>query len=143
MTGQGGSDATAHGDQVEVEGEVLEVDLRRRSFQLWIDGRTPVTVVFTDAQEADVTTALKEHANLRLRVVGRGEISRDGELRRIDEVGTLEIRAVDDNCPGRSGRPIEEILREIASEVPQEEWDKLPDDLSENLDDYIYGSPEE
>jgi hypothetical protein len=38
-------------------------------------------------------------------------------------------------------RPIEEVLRELAKEIPQEEWDKLPEDLNENLDHYLYGVP--
>ena len=36
-------------------------------------------------------------------------------------------------------RPISDVLAEIAAEVPEEEWDKLPPDLTENLDDYLYG----
>jgi len=36
---------------------------------------------------------------------------------------------------------IEDQLAELAKEVPQEEWDLLPDDLSENLDHYLYGFP--
>jgi hypothetical protein len=40
-----------------------------------------------------------------------------------------------------SVRPIEELLSELAKEIPQEEWDKLPVDLNENLDHYLYGVP--
>ena len=42
----------------------------------------------------------------------------------------------------RSARPIEDILKELAREIPQEEWDRLPCDLSDNLDHYLYGIPE-
>ena len=38
-------------------------------------------------------------------------------------------------------RPIEEVLAEIASQVPEKEWQKLPPDLSDNLDHYLYGAP--
>ena len=38
-------------------------------------------------------------------------------------------------------RPIEELLRDLAKEIPQEEWDKLPEDLNDNLDHYLYGGP--
>ena len=41
----------------------------------------------------------------------------------------------------RSARPIEEVLSEIAERIPREEWDKLPEDLNENLDHYLYGVP--
>ena len=29
----------------------------------------------------------------------------------------------------------------ILADVPREEWDRLPADLSEHLDHYIYGTP--
>ncbi len=35
-------------------------------------------------------------------------------------------------------RPIEEILQDLAAEVPQEEWDRLPPDLTDHLDEYLY-----
>lgn len=38
-------------------------------------------------------------------------------------------------------RPVEEVLVELAGEVPQAEWDKLPGDLTDNLDHYLYGTP--
>jgi hypothetical protein len=40
-----------------------------------------------------------------------------------------------------SARPIEDILEEPAQEIPQEKWDKLPGDLNDNLDHYLYGVP--
>ncbi len=42
----------------------------------------------------------------------------------------------DPNAP-----PIEETLRAIVADVPQQEWDRLPADLTDNLDHYIYGTP--
>ncbi|MFC1816458.1 hypothetical protein ACFL0M_11110 [Thermodesulfobacteriota bacterium] len=41
----------------------------------------------------------------------------------------------------QSARPIEDILEELAREIPQEEWDRLPGDLNDNLDHYLYGIP--
>lgn len=38
-------------------------------------------------------------------------------------------------------RPIEDVLGELAKEVPDEEWRNLPPDLSDNLDHYLYGTP--
>ena len=38
-------------------------------------------------------------------------------------------------------RPIEVIAAELASRVPAEEWERLPDDLIDHLDHYIYGIP--
>jgi len=36
---------------------------------------------------------------------------------------------------------IEDVLAAIAAEIPKEEWDKLPPDLTDNLDHYLYGIP--
>lgn len=41
----------------------------------------------------------------------------------------------------KSARPIEDLLKELAKEVPQEEWNRLPSDLNDNLDHYLYGVP--
>jgi hypothetical protein len=36
---------------------------------------------------------------------------------------------------------IEEKIAAIMIDVPQEEWDRLPADLTDNLDHYLYGTP--
>ncbi|MBS3030620.1 MAG: hypothetical protein HCA25_27275 [Dolichospermum sp. DET50] len=33
------------------------------------------------------------------------------------------------------------FLDDIHSQIPQSEWEKLPSDLSKNVDHYLYGSP--
>ena len=38
---------------------------------------------------------------------------------------------------------IEDEMRKIAGRVPDEEWDKLPPDLIDRLDYYLYGGAEE
>ena len=38
-------------------------------------------------------------------------------------------------------RPLWEIVEEISSQVPLEEWEKLPADGAEQHDHYLYGSP--
>jgi hypothetical protein len=40
-----------------------------------------------------------------------------------------------------TARPIWEEVLEIGASVPMEEWEKVPTDLSVNLDHYLYGSP--
>ena len=42
-----------------------------------------------------------------------------------------------------SARSIWEELAEIAQSIPREEWNKLPSDLTDNLDHYIYGTPKQ
>ena len=41
----------------------------------------------------------------------------------------------------KDSRPIWEVIAEISSQVPDEEWAKLPTDGAENLDHYLYGAP--
>ena len=36
---------------------------------------------------------------------------------------------------------IEEVLAAIMADVPRSEWARLPADLTDNLDHYIYGTP--
>jgi hypothetical protein len=52
------------------------------------------------------------------------------------ELATSGKEEFDPNAP-----TIEERLRAIVADVPQEEWNRLPADLSDHLDHYIYGTP--
>ncbi|NES95280.1 MAG: hypothetical protein F6K32_08610 [Desertifilum sp. SIO1I2] len=36
--------------------------------------------------------------------------------------------------------PFLQFVEEISAQIPKEEWEKLPKDLSKNLDRYLYGS---
>lgn len=129
-----------HENVVDKSGEVLEADVKQRRFQLWLDENTRVTVNFSEEQESEVTTALKEHKTLRLRVKGRGEFSAAGNLLRVTCVDEMQIQPLGEASFDRSARSIEEELEMLAKEVPQEEWDRLPKDLSANLDHYLYGT---
>ncbi|HEY3411452.1 MAG TPA: hypothetical protein VGM51_00195 [Armatimonadota bacterium] len=39
------------------------------------------------------------------------------------------------------GLTIEEKIAALFADVPESEWAKLPPDLTDNLDHYIYGTP--
>jgi hypothetical protein len=41
----------------------------------------------------------------------------------------------------KDSRPIWEVITEISEDIPDEEWDKIPNDSSINLDHYLYGAP--
>ena len=45
------------------------------------------------------------------------------------------------NLQKSDSRPIWEVIAEISSEIPDEEWEKLPSDGSVNHDHYLYGAP--
>jgi putative addiction module CopG family antidote len=40
-----------------------------------------------------------------------------------------------------NGQSIAEMAAAIAKSVPDEEWDRLPTDLSKEIDHYLYGAP--
>jgi hypothetical protein len=40
-----------------------------------------------------------------------------------------------------SNPPIWETIVNLGRQVPEEEWERVPTDLSKNLDHYLYGSP--
>jgi hypothetical protein len=53
----------------------------------------------------------------------------------------VELAALAKEDRNPNAPPIEERLRAIWADIPQEEWDRLPADLTDNLDHYIYGTP--
>lgn len=125
----------------EITGEVQEADVRRRRFQVWIDGATAVSADFTEAQEELVTSALKEHRSVKLRLRGRVVLSGEGKPVRFTEVDAISlVRAEESNLFSES-RPIEDVIASIVADVPASEWERVPPDLSTNLDHYLYGAP--
>ncbi|MGO8788151.1 MAG: hypothetical protein ACLQVL_12325 [Terriglobia bacterium] len=129
------------GQRVDVTGEVLEADVKQGEFQLWIDGQTHVLVMFSDPQEVDVTTALRDHKSVRVRVKGQAEMSPQGKLLRVTEIEELALAPASEAPYDPSAPAIEEVLADLARGVPEAEWDKLPSDLTDNLDHYLYGTP--
>jgi hypothetical protein len=41
----------------------------------------------------------------------------------------------------QTSRSLGEEIADIVASVPEAEWEKLPSDLGDNLDHYIYGTP--
>ena len=132
-----------HEDQVDMLGEVIEADVRRGLFQLWADERTCVSVAFSPEQEGEVTRALRDHQTLRVQVRGRGEFSAQGKPIRVTQVAEISLLPAGQVPYDSEARPIEDILAELAAEVPAEEWNQLPPDLTDNIDHYLYGTPKQ
>jgi hypothetical protein len=130
----------ARARHVDIVGEVLEVDVRQGRCQVWPDKHTCFTVPFSAEQEWTVMGALTGRDVYRLHVVGRAEFSPSGRSARVTEVEEL-TRELAEVPYDPNARPIEEVLMEIAAQVPDEEWAKLPPDLADQHDHYIYGTP--
>ncbi|OGL47886.1 MAG: hypothetical protein A2161_22750 [Candidatus Schekmanbacteria bacterium RBG_13_48_7] len=131
-----------HEDHVQITGEVFEADVKQRRFQIVLDNDIRISANFTTEQEDKVTTALKDHNSVRIIVKGSGEHSNQGKLLRITRIDELNL-ITGEISYDRSAKPIEDILEELAQEIPQNEWDRLPDDLNDNLDHYLYGVPKQ
>ena len=59
----------------------------------------------------------------------------EGKWKEVTRLTTSET-----HCDKSAG-PIEDLLEELAREIPQKEWDRLPGDLNDNLDHHLYGIP--
>jgi hypothetical protein len=132
-----------HPSTIEVVGELFEADVRLQQSQVWLDTNTAVGLTFDAAHEDTITTALKDHRSVRIRIRGSAEVSPEGRPVRFTRVDSLELVAqraweFDPNAPLIEGQ-----IAEIWRDLPQEERDRLPSDLSDHLDHYIYGTPKE
>lgn len=132
---------TSYEDMADITGEVFEADVKQRRFQLRKDDQHTVAVSFNEQQENLVTTALKDHKSVCLHVVGKGEYLPDGKINKVTEVESLEIVQTGISEYDSESPSIEDVLSSIASKVPREEWNKLPSDLTDDLDTHLYGAP--
>jgi Arc/MetJ-type ribon-helix-helix transcriptional regulator len=79
-------------------------------------------------QFASVDEAMAEAARLLLRQINQRQTAPEAEAARKEPA--VEAR-----------KPVWERIQEMTADVPDEEWDKLPVDLAEQHDHYIYGTP--
>jgi|SRR5579875_735163 hypothetical protein len=128
---------------VELRGEVRAADLDGRQFSLLLDDGTKVVAEFTTEQEQTITEALREHATRRLRVKGKAEVARTGRIKRVASVESLSVEPAEPAKPVPLVKPIWEAIVELGASIPDEEWAKVPSDLSKNLHHYLYGAPKE
>ncbi len=130
-----------HKKHIELRGEVRAADLDGRQFSLRLDDGTKIVAKFTAEQEDRITEALRDHASRRLRLKGRAEVAGTGKIKRVASVEALAVEPVEPPEPASSSKPIWEVALEIGASVPNEEWAKIPADLSKNLHHYLYGAP--
>jgi Arc/MetJ-type ribon-helix-helix transcriptional regulator len=53
----------------------------------------------------------------------------------------LEARDAANSSTGDSEEPIWETIVRLGRQVPDEEWARVPTDLAQNVDHYLYGAP--
>ena len=132
-------------DRVEITGEVRSADIDQRHFAIRDAGGRKIPAKFQPEQEAEITDALHTHDSCRVHVSGVGEFAtRDGSLRRLLRVDSLERRPAEDRDDYDSSvPPLWQSIVALGEALPVEEWDRVPTDLSRNLDHYLYDKPRE
>ena len=126
----------------EGQGGVQEGRFGMKSMQFRQDG---VVDFFQITYKEQADQVMAEAALLDL--VRRGEISRERAaaimgIELADQAAIMAQHGLAETIPvPHPRRPIEEVLEELAAEVPDEEWEKLPADLTDQLDHYLYGTP--
>jgi Arc/MetJ-type ribon-helix-helix transcriptional regulator len=80
--------------------------------------------------------------------VRSGEFASADEMitRLVQEYGqrtqqTMPKEPASQGQPATARKPIWEVFQELSASVPDEDWDRLPPDLSAEHDHYIYGTP--
>ena len=84
------------------------------------------------------------NSELESRIVAKLKTGRYNSPEEVVEEG-LALLDARDAVPATGGPSnasgIAEMIQAISSQVPEEEWLRVPADLSLNVDHYLYGSP--
>lgn len=128
-------------DRVDLMGEVRMASVGPGAFKLQMpDGGPLVDGRFESAHESMVLLALKDHQQTRLRVVGLGEFgTHDRQFRRLLRVDHIEMLRSVGVAFDADARPIWDVLGEAGATAPPGTWDDVPVDLSERVDEVVYG----
>jgi Arc/MetJ-type ribon-helix-helix transcriptional regulator len=92
------------------------------------DVESSINAAVRSGHFASLDDAMTEAAHLLLQKLNQGQAMADKP-------------AVSEEAIVPAHKPIWEVFQEISARVPDEVWDALPTDLSEQHDHYIYGTP--
>ncbi len=84
------------------------------------------------------------NAELEHRIVAKVQSGRYGSPAEVIQEGLDLLEARDASSPASSipdANSVWKTIVRLGLEVPEEEWSRLPPDLSSNVDHYLYGSP--
>ena len=126
--------ATSRRKEASISGRMMSTDVRRKRFRICLDDERRIPVAFAPGHASVVAEALGKSDSVRLRVRGDGQFAPDGSLRKILRVDELDILSEAASAPD-----IMEKMDRIFAKVPEDAWEKVPNDLSERHDHYIYG----
>lgn len=126
-------------DHLDVAGRVLSVDVGRKTLAIQTSQDRRIEVGYAADQEQEAIGALSAYETARIRLRARCIRKPGGELRQVSAVEQLDYFPEGEPEPDPNAPSIEDRIVELAKGVPDEEWEKLPTDLSERLDHYLYG----
>ena len=129
-------------DIVEKIGEVRSVNLDKHIFGLSLPDGSKISAYYTEDQEPTILNALSEHATKRLMIKGQIEHKiTEGIPKNNITIEELRLFESEEERESLFDRPIWEVVSEIGESVPKADWEKVPKDLSKNIDHYLYGVP--
>ncbi len=133
--------AQSYEDSVDVMGTVTMAKISSPRMAITLNDGRDVESVFRPEDENAVTTALKEHATVKLRVKGRGVLSSAGSLQKIVEVTHVELLQGETSPLVPAAVPIWQVFDQIRQTVPGGQFNLLPADGASQHDHYLYGLP--
>lgn len=126
-------------DEIDYVGEIRAADLDGSKFSIRVEGGRKITGVFNTEQERAVMEALSHHDTQKLRIKGQAEFyTHDGKAKRISRVDELQAVNVLAEEGGDRDVPLWSKIEAIRASIPSEEWDRVPDDLSQDPSRYLY-----
>jgi hypothetical protein len=133
-------------------GEVRGTDLDGQKFWLRLSDGHKILGRFEPEQERLILEALGRHRSRRLRLSGIAQYSStDGSLEQVVQVNRVEVlssHSIEDTQRVGKGPSVKELtsevpvwqqITELGASLPDQVWEALPNDLSENIDKYLYG----
>ena len=126
-------------DDLDVIGRVLSVDVEKKTLAIQTDQDRRIEIGYAADQEQEAIGALSAYRTAQIRL--RGEFIRapNGDLRKMTKLLGLDFFPEGQPQRDPNAPSIEDRIAELARGVPDEEWEKLPEDLSQRLDYYLYG----
>ena len=126
-------------DRLDVTGRVLSVDVEKKTLAIQTGQERRIEIEYALDQEQEAIGALSAYETARVRLRGQCLRKPGGELRHMVAVESLDF--FPDGEPERdpSAPSIEDKILDLFRGVPEEEWERVPADLSTRLDHYLYG----
>ena len=127
----------AYEDHVDLTGTVTMARVTKPKMAIELSDGREIEAAFRAEDEATITTALKDHATVKLRVIGTGFHNGSGQLQRLVHVQSVTLLVSGIPQFDASAKPIWEQFDAITSTLSADDLASLPKDGAEHHDRYI------